>query len=50
MSDILCLQGERTRLAGLEFELPVVNRKNEPVDFDVIHKMTDAVHPTIFFP
>lgn len=33
---------ERTKLAGLEFELPIVNRKNEPVDFDVVHKVTDA--------
>lgn len=33
---------KRTRLAGLEFEFPVVNRKNAPVDFNVIHKMTDA--------
>ena len=31
----------RTRLTGLEFELPVVNRKNEPVDFNIIHKVTD---------
>lgn len=33
---------KRTRLAGVEFELPVVNRKNAPVDFQVIHKVTDA--------
>lgn len=33
---------KRTRLVGLEFELPIVNRKQRPVDFDVVHKMTDA--------
>lgn len=31
----------RTRLAGLEFELPIVNRKEEPVNFEVIHQVTD---------
>lgn len=31
-----------TKLVGLEFELPIVNYKNEPVDFDVVHKVTDA--------
>ena len=33
---------KRTKLVGLEFELPIVNRKNEPVDFDVVHKVTEA--------
>lgn len=33
---------EKTRLVGLEFELPIVNRKNEPVDFRVVHRVTDA--------
>lgn len=33
---------KRTKLVGLEFELPIVNRKNEPVDFSVVHKVTDA--------
>lgn len=32
---------EKTKLAGLEFELPIVNRKREPVDFKVIHNVTD---------
>lgn len=32
---------KRTKLAGLEFELPIVNRKKEPVDFEVIHGITD---------
>lgn len=32
---------KRTKLAGLEFELPVVNHKNLPVDFSVVHKVTD---------
>lgn len=33
---------EKTKLAGLEFELPIVNRKNAPVDFSVVHRITDA--------
>lgn len=33
---------KRTKLAGLEFELPVVNHKKLPVDFSVVHKVTDA--------
>lgn len=33
---------KRTKLAGVEFELPIVNHKEEPVDFDVVHKVTDA--------
>lgn len=33
---------KRTKLAGLEFELPIVNRKQEPVDFTVVHKVTDV--------
>lgn len=33
---------ERTKLAGLEFELPIVNRENKPVDFQVIHEVTDT--------
>ncbi len=32
---------KRTRLSGLEFELPIVNRKEEPVNFEVIHQVTD---------
>lgn len=32
---------KRTRLAGLEFELPIVNKKEAPVDFEVIHQITD---------
>ncbi len=33
---------QRTGRVGLEFELPVVNRERAPVDFEVIHKVTDA--------
>lgn len=40
---------ERTKLAGLEFELPIVNRENLPVDFDVVHKVTDAFIQTFSF-
>ena len=32
---------KRTHLAGLEFGLPIVNEKNEPVNFEVIYQMTD---------
>lgn len=32
---------KRTRLSGLEFELPIVNKKEEPVNFEVIHQVTD---------
>lgn len=38
---ILPTKRKRTKLVGLEFELPIVNRKKEPVDFDVVHKVTD---------
>lgn len=31
----------RTPLCGLEFELPIVNRAHGPVDFDVVHAVTD---------
>lgn len=33
---------KRTKLVGLEFELPIVNRENKSVDFSVVHKVTDA--------
>lgn len=33
---------KKTKLVGLEFELPIVNRKNLPVDFNVVHRVTDA--------
>lgn len=33
---------KRTSLVGLEFELPIINRKKEPVNFDVVHSVTDA--------
>lgn len=32
---------KRTRLAGLEFELPIVNKEEAPVNFEVIHQVTD---------
>ncbi|MBQ9885517.1 MAG: glutamylcysteine synthetase [Lachnospiraceae bacterium] len=32
----------RRDYAGLEFELPIVNLKKQPVDFSVVHKLTDA--------
>lgn len=34
---------QRTGRVGLEFELPVVNREHAPVDFEVIHKVMDAI-------
>lgn len=33
---------QKTGAVGLEFELPIVNRKNAPVDFAVVHSITDA--------
>lgn len=39
---IIPTKRDRTRLVGLEFELPVVNKKNAPVDFNIIHEITDA--------
>lgn len=35
-------QREKTDLAGLEFELPIVNRKKKPVDFEIVHNLTEA--------
>ena len=32
---------KRTRLSGLEFELPIVNMKEAPVNFEIIHQVTD---------
>lgn len=32
---------KRTRLSGLEFELPIVNMKEAPVNFEMIHQVTD---------
>ena len=31
----------RTERVGLEFELPIVNQRNKPVDFQVVHRLTD---------
>ena len=33
---------ERTKRVGLEFELPIVNLGDGPVDFAVVHEMTDS--------
>lgn len=30
-----------TQTVGLEFELPIINLKNEPVDFSVVHDVTE---------
>ena len=30
-----------TQTVGLEFELPIINLKNEPVDFSVVHEVTE---------
>ena len=40
---------KRTHLAGLEFELPIVNEKNEPVNFEVIYQVTDRFIDTFSF-
>ena len=39
---ILPTQRTRTHIAGLEFEFPILNEKEEPVTFQSIHQMTDA--------
>ena len=36
------LKRKRNSYVGIEFELPVVNLHNEPVDFSVCHSLTDA--------
>lgn len=46
---IMPTKRKRTKLVGLEFELPIVNRKNEPVDFDVVHRVTDTFIRRFFF-
>ncbi len=35
-------QRPKTRKVGLEFELPIVNRKTAPTDFAAVHQMTEA--------
>ncbi len=35
-------QRKRTRTVGVEIELPIVNEEEAPVDFEVIHALTDA--------
>lgn len=32
---------DRTKRVGLEFELPIVNQRSRPVDFRVVHRLTD---------
>lgn len=32
---------KRTRRVGLEFEFPIVNQHSKPVDFGVVHRLTD---------
>ncbi len=39
---IVPTKSARTGKAGLEFEFPIVNKKNEPVDFEAAHAMMDA--------
>jgi len=34
-------QRKKTDLVGLEFELPIVNRKKEAVDFQIVHYITE---------
>lgn len=33
---------KKTDLVGLEFELPIVNRKKKPVDFAIVHNLTES--------
>lgn len=47
---IVPTQRKKTKLAGLEFELPIVNRKKKPVDFGIVHQVTDAfIHDFSFY-
>ena len=32
---------KKTRAVGLEFEFPIMNAEHKPVDFSVIHRMTE---------
>lgn len=36
------IKRKRRSCVGVEFELPIVNLAKRPVDFDVVHKLTDA--------
>lgn len=38
---ILPTRRKRMGKVGLEFELPILNRRREPVDFNVVHTMTE---------
>lgn len=38
---IMPTKRKSTRLLGLELELPIVNKDNMPVDFKIVHKVTD---------
>ena len=40
---------KRTRAVGLEFEFPIMNAETKPVDFSVIHAMTDDFLRTFSF-
>lgn len=40
---------KRTGKVGLEFELPILNRKDQPVDFQAVHKMTEQFIQTFQF-
>ena len=37
---------ERTRIVGVELEYPIVNLQNEPVDFSVVHQLTNRFTDT----
>lgn len=43
------LSRPKTGLVGVEFELPIVNLDHKPVDFDIVHQMTDAFMDTFHF-
>lgn len=46
---IIPTKRKSTKLLGLELELPIVNKENMPVDFKIVHKVTDAfVHEFLF--
>ena len=39
----------RTRKLGLEFEFPILNKEPQPVDFSVVHRMSDDFVSTFSF-
>lgn len=39
---ILPIKDNKHKYVGVEFEIPIVNLNKQPVDYDIIHKMTES--------